>query len=227
MSPSSEKIQEQAIIPMADAGASYGHGWRVMWKYFLELLLIVFISFLLSIPTMGLSFVEECGWPMTFPLFLFSLAYTILFLWPVEYGVSFAFLKAARGERPEAKDIFDVFQNWGNALLAHLLSAIIIGIGMFFFVVPGIIFACKLAFVPYLVVDRKMEAIEAMHESWRMTTGHAANVFLIVFISIFIAIAGLICFFVGVIVAGIWIKLAFASLYYAVAAREGKAATKA
>ena len=40
------------------------------------------------------------------------------------------------------------------------------------FIVPGIIFGCKLAFVSYLVVEQKKEAIEAVKKSWRMTKGH-------------------------------------------------------
>ena len=83
-------------------------------------------------------------------------------------------------------------------------------------IIPGIIFACKLAFTPYLVVDRKMEVIEAVKESWRMTDGHAWTVFLIGLLAIPICIAGLICFGVGIIVSLMWIRLTFASLYHAV-----------
>lgn len=82
--------------------------------------------------------------------------------------------------------------------------------------IPGIIFACKLAFTPYLVVDRKMEAIAAIKESWRMTNGHALEVFLIGLLAIPIVIAGLIVFGVGVIISIMWICLALATLYHAV-----------
>ena len=61
-----------------------------------------------------------------------------------------------------------------------------------------------------------MEVIEAVKESWLMTNGHAWKVFLIGLLGFFISIAGLICFGVGIIVAIMWITLAFASLYHAV-----------
>lgn len=64
-----------------------------------------------------------------------------------------------------------------------------------------------------------MEAIEAVKESWRMTTGHALTVFLIGLVAIPIAIAGLIVLGVGIIPAIMWIELAFASLYHAVASK--------
>jgi len=44
-------------------------------------------------------------------LIVFSLAYKVLIQWPIEYGVSFASLKAARGDRLEIKNMFYVFQN--------------------------------------------------------------------------------------------------------------------
>ncbi len=69
-----------------------------------------------------------------------------------------------------------VYYYW-NAVLASLLVGVIIGFGIVLLIVPGIIFACKLAFTPYLVVDREMPVIDAIQESWRMTTGHAWKVF--------------------------------------------------
>jgi uncharacterized membrane protein len=94
--------------------------------------------------------------------------------------------------------------------------SVIVVIGFILLIVPGIIFACKLAFTPYLVVDRKMEVIEAIKASWRMTNGHAWKVFLIGLLAIPIFIAGIICFGVGVIISIMWITMAFASLYHAV-----------
>ncbi len=208
----------QQLLP--DVASCFGHAWRHLWKNFLELLLVVIISFLISIPTWGLSFAEKVGGHGAFYLVLFSITYIVLVQWPVEYGVAYAFLKAARGERMVVNDMFEVFGNYLNAVFAHLLVTFIVGIGLVFFIVPGIIFACKLIFVQYLVVDKKMESLEAIRESWRMTTGHAFTVFLIGFLAIFIVFLGLILLVVGIVPAIIWVELAFASLYYAVSARQ-------
>jgi len=53
-----------------------------------------------------------------------------------------------------------------------------------------------------------------------MTNGHAWTVFLIGLLGIPIFIAGLICFLVGAIIAGMWIYMALASLYHAVSAQR-------
>lgn len=87
-------------------------------------------------------------------------------------------------------------------------------------VVPGIIFACKLAFVPYFIVDQKMEADQAVKTSWKMTSGYSWKVFLIGLVAVPLAIAGLICFGVGIIFAIMWISLTLASLHHAVTVRQ-------
>ena len=210
------------LFPVIGVGSSYSNGWRRLWKHFLMLFLIgiiyVMISFVPSVFNVGL----EMGDAGAAVASIFSLAYGILLTGPIGYGVSFAYLKAARNDPLDLKDMFEVFHNYWNAVLASLLVTIIIGIGFVLLIIPGIIFACKLVFTPYLVVDRKMEVIEAIKESWRMTGGHAWTVFFIGLLAIPIGIAGLICFGVGVIISIMWVTLTFASLYHAVSS-SGKA----
>ena len=211
-------------FPVIGVGSSYSNGWRRLWKHFLVLFLIGIIYVLISsVPSIfdpDLIVGLGGGYGVAAAAGFFSLAYGILLTGPIGYGVSFAYLKASRDNPLDIKDMFEVFRNYWNAVLASLLVGIITCIGFVLLIVPGIIFACKLAFTPYLVVDRKMQVIEAIKESWRMTGGHAWKVFLIGLLSIPIGIAGLICFGVGIIIAVMWISLAFASLYHAVAISE-------
>jgi len=198
--------------PEIGVSSSYGHGWRQLWKYFLELFLIGLIGFVIGLPS-GMG-----SWVLGFAGF-FGWIYSVFVVWPVEYGVSYAYLKAARGDKLEIKNMFDVFNNYWNAVLAALLVAIIVFIGFILLIVPGIIFACKLVFTPYLIVDRKMEVMDAIKSSWNMTNGHAWKVFLIYLLAIPIFIAGIICFGVGVIISIMWVSMALASLYYSVSSR--------
>ncbi len=205
--------------PLAVIGvrSSYGNGWRQLWKNFLMLFLIGIIVELISSPSSIMHMIaQETGGAGAAVLGILSLAYGILLTAPIGYGSSFVYLKAARNDPLDVKDMFEGFQNYWNAVLASLLTTVIVAIGFVLVIVPGIIFACKLAFTPYLVVDRKMQVIEAVQESWRMTNGHAWKVFLIGLLAIPISIAGLICFGVGIIIAIMWVSLAHASLYYAV-----------
>jgi uncharacterized membrane protein len=210
---SENQLQETQLVP--GVGSSYSNGWRQLWKYFLELLLIGIIGALIGVPA-GISGWTQGVIPAVSVLSILGFAYSILIVGPVDYGVSFAYLKAAREDKIEIKDMFEAFQNYLNAVLANILVSVIVILGLAFLIIPGIIFACKLAFTPYLVVDRKMEVMEAIKESWRMTNGHAWTVFLIALLAIPISIAGLMVFGVGFIVSLMWITLAFASLYHSV-----------
>jgi uncharacterized membrane protein len=183
-----------------------------MWKYFLELFLIGIIGFIIGIPA-GLGGSEE---EVVTLLGVLGFIYGILIVGPTDYGVAFAYLKAARSDKLEIRDMFAAFHNYWNAVLANILVGAIVVIGLFLLIIPGIIFACKLVFTPYLVVDQKMGVIEAVKESWRMTNGHAWTVFLIGLLAIPIGIAGLLCLVVGIIPAIMWIAATFGSLYHAV-----------
>lgn len=216
--------KEKKTVLRPSAGSCYSHGWDRMWNYFLELLLITVVVIVASIPLTWMSITDEIGTYQGFLLEFFALVYWIMLFGPLKYGVAHAFLRAARSEKLETKDMLEVFRNYFNALLANLLVMILIGIGIVFLIVPGIILACRLAFVPYLVVDRKLDAIEAVKESWRMTKGHALEIFLIGLLAVPISIAGLLLLGVGLIASTIWIGLAFASIYHAVAGSVEEAA---
>ena len=204
-------------LPVIGVGSSYGHGWRQLWKHFLMLFLIGIIAVLIGSPGSALSQIaQRIGGAGAVAAGILSLAYGILLASPIGYGVSFVYLKAARNDPLDIRDMFEAFYNYWNAVLASLLVGVIVGIGFVLLIVPGIIFACKLAFTPYLVVDRKMKVIDAVEESWRMTRGHAWKVFLVGLLAMPIGIAGLMFCGVGIIIAIMWNKLAFASLYHAI-----------
>ena len=205
------------------AGSCYSHGWDRMWRYFLELLLVIVVLFVAAFPLTWISISDEIGNYQGFLPEFFALVYWILLFGPLKYGLAYAFLRASRNERLDTKDMLAPFGNYFNAVLANLLVMIVVGIGLVFLIVPGIILACKLAFVPYLVVDRRLDAIEAFKESWRMTGGHALEIFLIGLLAVPITIGGLLLLGVGLIVSTMWIGLAMASIYHAVSAPAGEA----
>lgn len=197
-------------IPETTAGAVYGHGWRQLRRHFGILLGVTVVLVLLG-SAFGTS--RESG-PGSGNLLRFG--YQVFVYGPLCYGGYFVFLEAARNNRPTFADLFRGFQGYWNVVLANLVVWFIIGFGFLLLIIPGIIFACKLAFTPYLVMERNMRALEAIKESWRLTRGHAWTVFLIGLLAIPIVLAGLLAFGVGVIVSIMWISLALASLYLGV-----------
>ncbi|MBY0357110.1 MAG: hypothetical protein K2W82_03840 [Candidatus Obscuribacterales bacterium] len=62
-------------------------------------------------------------------------------------------------------------------LAVQFLSTLLIAVGFCLLIVPGIFIAVRLAFAPYLVIDRNLGPIEAMKESWQMVTGYSWQIF--------------------------------------------------
>jgi len=211
---------EKTIVITPTAGSVYSYGWRRLKKSFLDLFLIIIIVAAVYVPLGMIESLDGHETPGGVLLNMFSFAYLILLLLPIDFGAAWVFLKSVRGEKVDVQDMFSVFENYLNVVLAGLLAGAIIGLGMMLLFVPGIIAACRLAFVRYLVMDRKMEPVEAVKESWRMTRGHANQIFWTGCLAFWVFIAGLLCFGVGVIVAWMWVRCAFATLYYAVSELE-------
>jgi uncharacterized membrane protein len=186
--------------------SAYGHAWKKLWKPFWILLLIQIIIFAIS---------SVYSW---IPFLGGIISFFITF--PLNYGMQYAYLKGTRGQQVEIADMFTAFKNYGNVLLAALLSAIFVVIGFIFLIIPGIFIACKLAFVPFIVMDKKVPFMDAIKMSWQMTGGFGWQVFLVYLLAIPVLIAGFICLGVGAIVASMWISMALASLYYAVDSRS-------
>ena len=62
--------------------------------------------------------------------------------------------------------------------------------------------AGRLAFVPFLIIDRKMEVMEALSKSWEMTKGYGWHIFFMGFLAFWIVILGLLALIFGVIIPG-------------------------
>jgi len=153
---------------------------------------------------------------------IFTIAYFFFLVAPLKYGAKKVLLRIIRKETIDLNELFYGFKDYINIVLANLLLSAIIGIGMVFLIVPGIIFACRLAFVPYLVVDKKLDAVKAVEESWKLTRGYGWTIFLMALMVIPISIAGLLMLGVGIIFAIIWVNLAFTAIYAIIIAKKEK-----
>lgn len=208
-------IIDQNSIP--GVGTSYNIGWELMKKHFVELLLLVVIVVAVNLPIQILRVTMETqGHAAGVAILgLMTVVVGLFISGPISYGVAYVFLKLIRGEDFNVSDVFEGFRsNYINVILANLLTAAIVIAGLIFLIVPGIIFACKLAFVPYLVMDKKMDTVDAVKTSWEMTKGYTVTIFLIGLLSIPIIIMGLILIIIGIIPAIIWIEGASAAIYY-------------
>jgi uncharacterized membrane protein len=228
-------------------GSVYSYGWGIMKMYFLPLFLLLLITGLVSSPAGLLNdpikinsqqfhnindlhvLINNQMEHLTGLILLkiFAIAYTLFIINPISYGAKYVYLKAVRHNKFDVKEVFDAFKNYLNVVLAALLASSIIVIGFIFLIIPGIIFACRLAFVPYLVMDKNLDPVKAVEESWRLTKGYGWKIFWMAILAFFIAIGGILCLFVGIIFSIIWITASFAAMYQAVLQARGEYVTVA
>ncbi|HBH83333.1 MAG: hypothetical protein A2X05_05360 [Bacteroidetes bacterium GWE2_41_25] len=222
---------------------SFGNGWQVMMKNFLRLFLVVVILGIIVGPFRLLEFKFDAadlhgapwnwdwenadGWEHIFNMVslgmfaaffaLLAALYMLLVVPVFKYGGKMIFVQAVRKIKPDFEYFVKGFmENYLSIVLANLLVIALVVMGLFALLIPGIIIACRLAFVSYIIMDKKLDPIEAVELSWKMTRGHGWKIFFMGFASFFIFIFGLILFLVGVFPASIWIMSSFASLYEAV-----------
>jgi uncharacterized membrane protein len=188
----------------------YGYGLRRIRGQFWVLLgaVVVFVLF------GGIAPAVHEGDPSGFSAI--ATAYQFLVMGPVTFGLYYLFLNAARDNGPEIGDILQGFRDYVNVVIANVVMTFVIGFGFLLLIVPGVILACRLILMPYLVMDRKMPALEAFRESWRLTRGHGWTVFFMMLLAVPIIVAGLFVFGFGVLFSIIWIGLSFAALYVAI-----------
>jgi len=217
-----ETMKYYDLVP--SAGGSFSYAWRKMFeKAFLPLLLAVIIVGLLNGPGAGVNwkmdghFDFDFPWIFLFPVILFGLAYSFLFLPIIKYGENLLFVKAMRDEEADIKYLFEGFKTkYLNIVLANLIVTALVMIGFVMLIIPGIIILCRLSFVSFLVMDKNLDPMKAVEKSWQMTRGHGWTIFVMGVISIFVFIAGVIVFIVGAIISIMWIHAAFATMYQSV-----------
>ena len=201
-------MEREQFIARPDASDAFRTGWEALKKYFLEFLLVTLIVGALA--SLGSLFSRGGG----FGSAGISMLLGLLVSGPLSFGAAFFYLKAMRGDDFEIRDIFSPFrENYLQVVLAYFLYASIVMIGFFLLIIPGIIMAIRLSFVPYLVMDEKLEPIEAIKASWEMTKDFSGKIFLFGIMAIGVALLGLVCLIIGIIPAAMLIQASFASLY--------------
>ncbi|MFP4564217.1 MAG: hypothetical protein ACLFRY_13015 [Spirochaetia bacterium] len=208
---------------------NYRQGWKMIFATFGILLGITLIFLVIQAPTNWTGRYYQHGGELARGMGagagagagLFATLYWVFLAGPISMSFNWAFLKAARGEEVRVGDMFAVFtRNYWNAVGAGVLTGLIIVVGFIFLIVPGVIFAVRLVFVPYLIIDRRMGVTEAISTSWRMTKGRGGTIFLMGLLAIPIFIGGLLALGVGVVVSMMWTAAAFAVLYHSVTRGE-------
>lgn len=166
--PTQEKQQTQAPQPdvSLDPIELLKAGWQVFnttWKLVLSLgvvLLLVSMAGQLAVESVADSW-------LAVPLDLLSTAVQLF----VSAGLIYSLLRVSRGQQAEIKDLFSQGSVFISFFIANLAYGLLVVIGIFLLVIPGIYWALKYALVTYLVVDQKLGVGAAFSKSSQLTKG--------------------------------------------------------
>lgn len=103
-------------------------------------------------------------------------------------------------------------------LIGSLLFSAILFVGMLLLIAPGVWFAVKYQFMPYLIIDKGMEPIEALNTAGEITKGYWLELGLFVLCIAGINFLGVLAFGLGLLVtipvtflAHAWVYRSFVS----------------
>jgi len=165
---------------------SIKYGWRTVLDNFWPL---AGLTFLLLVLSGLLGYLGEDN------------AYILFLTYIVQVVVSLIIIRVTLNvfEKNEVSfnGLGDAFNNFWNFLLGFFLYGIIVMIGCMLFIIPGIIWAIKYTFVPFLIVDKKMSISEAFKTSNKMASGVQWSLFGFWILSVLIQFAGFLCFGIG------------------------------
>lgn len=179
-------------------------GWELFQKYWMVLIAVMVISivaenlpvWILGKGNMGI------GRLLSFLVTAFFTA-----------GMVRVLLDAIEGKALTINTLFSQGAYYFNMLGALFLYTIAVMVGFILLIVPGIYLSTRLLFVPFLVIDKNLNPVDALKESWKMTEHDFFHFFKLWLVFIGLAILGAILLLVGLLVTIPIAALAVAFVY--------------
>ena len=104
----------------------------------------------------------------------------IIVLGHFSVGLAMWSLDVAKRNEPRLERIFDGFKNFVNPLVAYILMSVLIGAGIVFLIIPGIIIALGLSQTFFIIAENpETDGIKALQQSWNMMKGYKTTYFLL------------------------------------------------
>lgn len=177
-------------------GATFREAWQLFKKNWLKVWGIILMPIILG----GIYSMLIAQMQPGVLLSIIAIAYVILQL-AVSMGVTALLLRLTRGQELSLSVIEEMLPRIGNYLLAMILYVLIVIAGLLLLIVPGIVWGIKFMFTPYLIIDKNMNAIDALKASSKLTQGVKWDLVGFSMAVQILVLFGLLAFFVGLIIA--------------------------
>lgn len=200
-------VTAPVFAPATEFGvwAFMGQGWDLVKIHWLPLAAMTFIQ-------VAIQCVPYLGGCVTF-----------IIGGAIQVGIWRALLGAIDGRPPRVGMMFEGFDRFGDAFLAYIVTTILVGLGLIFLIVPGIILAVMWVFTFPVLAENRFSFWEAMQRSAVLTEGYRWRIFLLCLACIPVALLGLVAFCIGIFVAIPVCMAAFGFAYRWLLAKKGAA----
>ncbi len=204
-------------VPIKD---SLVRGWGI-FKNNVLFLVVVFIavSIVYAIAERADDMSERFIWPAGL---LVSIGYLVA-LAIVELGIVSVALRLVDHGKAEFEDFFSQLGVFFKFFITFILYGAMVGIGLVLLIVPGVYLAIKFGFFGFFIVDDRLEPLDALRASSRLTDGVKLDLLLFYLTMILVFFAGLILLIVGIYIAWPVTQLAIAYVYRNLRAQAGGA----
>lgn len=128
-------------------------------------------------------------------------------------GVIGIYLDAVDGKNPVLSDLLSRKHLFIKYAIGNLLYGLAVGLGLLFFIVPGIYFAMRFYFWGTVLVDTNGGLLDAFRKSSELTRGIKMKLFVFTLVSAALGILGMLVFFVGILVVTPVVTLAATKIY--------------
>ncbi len=118
-----------------------------------------------------------------------------------------------RGGTPRIEDLFSITDCWFDLVLVSFLIGVATSIGFALCIVPGIIVSGLFMLAIPLVAEGRLPATGALIQSWHALKSQWLTAAIFHAVLIIVAVAGIMCCFIGVFVTGPLYCLSVALLY--------------
>lgn len=173
-------------------------GWEVLkdrWKD-VAVLGLVYVGLFVVLGIISAPFEKDSG--MTGIINLVTQLVSMF----ISIGAIRYLLGIVRGEAVDIEMLWGGTDVFFEYLIINIRLFLVIMFGFVLLIVPGIIFAIRYMYVPYLVADGKAMGTEAFVMSKKMTEGRKLTLFLYGLVSGVLVMLGFIALIVGAVVAG-------------------------
>ena len=116
---------------------------------------------------------------------------------PLYLGISYFALAYVRKEKPELELLFKGFDNFGNSLLAYLITLIFTFLWTLLFIIPGIIKGISYSMTFFIMADNpEIKAMDAVEKSMAMMNGYKMKYFLLTLLFALLMLLSMLLLFI-------------------------------